>query len=172
MEIHYPVFKIGIYRPQQEEGIVFLLWHTTEDGVDNFNLKIVDDTNIDKPSLAQRRLQLLKLGEPVKKISKAVFFLGDLIKLADSRTWFIDSNGIVFKYTKTKFIKLQFKKIKAIIQIKTGGAIIELEGIHTRFKTLYTPSNTVRYGGVLVDSMGYILYGLYTEKLKDTVRKI
>ena len=70
------------------------------------------------------------------------------------------------------FIKLQFKKIKAIIRIKTGGAIIELEGIPTRFKTLYTPSNSIQYGGVLVDKMGYILYGLYLEKQKDTVRKI
>lgn len=158
--------------PQQEEGIVFLLWHTTEDGVDKFNLKIVDDTNIDKPNLALRRLQILKDNGPLKKINKAVFFIGDLIKLADSKTWFIDSNGLVFKYTKTKSVKLQFKKIKAIIRIKTGGAIIELEGIPTRFKTLYTPSNSIQYGGVLVDKMGYILYGLYLEKQKDTVRKI
>jgi hypothetical protein len=133
---------------------------------------IIDDTTIDKPTLALRRIELLKMQVKLQKLGKATFFLADFIKLASRNTWFIDSSGLVFQYKKHRSAKLTFKKVKRVIPIKTGGAIIEVEGIPSRFKTLYVPDANNRYAGLIVDGMGYILYGMYPEKLKDSRRMI
>jgi hypothetical protein len=134
--------------------------------------KIVDDRTIDKPTLAIRRLEIMKLGGPLKKLSSACFFLGDLVKIAKPNIWFIDSIGQLFQYKKVNNSKLVFRKIKNIIPISTGGSIIEVEGIHSRFKCLFKPNENVRYAGILELSMAHILYGLYDEQPKDTRRKV
>lgn len=172
-EICFPVFKLGSIKPQTEEGIVFYLSRLIDDGTDVTSIKIVDDTSIEKPTLGLRRLELYKQGIPLKRIPYAIFFLGDFIKLATSTTWFIDNNGRVFNYKKSRFVKLVFKKIKNIHNILSGGSIIEVEGIPSRFKTLYSPTSRVKYAGVLMDGISSnILYGLYIDKPKDTKRKI
>jgi hypothetical protein len=133
---------------------------------------IIDDTTLPQPTLALRRLELLKKEVKLQKLGKATFFLADFIKLANRNTWFIDSAGIVFQYKKHKRAKLTFKKIKRIIPIVSGGAIVEVEGLPSRFKTLHMPDLSNRYAGLIVDGMGYILYGLYQDKLNDSWRMI
>jgi hypothetical protein len=173
MEIVYPVFRIGSEKPIIENGVALFIRHTINNsGEEKLDCKLLDDTNIPKPTLALRRLQLLKEGIAIKKLGRAVFFLGDLVKMANSTTWLIDSVGTIFQYKKTTNTKLQFKKITYVHKISTGGAILEIEGIPSRFKTLFAPTNAEKFAGILVRGRSYILYGLYTEKYDDTRRMI
>lgn len=133
---------------------------------------IVDDTNVSGASLAKRRLALYKQGIRLKTLGKAVFFLGDLVKLATSKMWFIDSLGTVFQYKKHTKTKLIFKKIKHRHLIPSGGAILELEGISTRFKCLFAPRPHEVWAGVLQVGMQWVLYGVYQEQHKDTWRMV
>lgn len=173
-EISYPVFRLGTERPLFENGVVLYITRTREDDSSEIvtTYRIVDDQSIPGGSLAKRRLKLLSDGIRLKRISRAVFFLGDLIKLATSNTWFIDSAGSVFRYVRKTRTLLQFKKIHHVIPIKTGGAILEIEGIPSRFKCLYTPKPNELYAGVLKYGLSYVLYGVYTEQYDDTWRLI
>jgi hypothetical protein len=171
-ELAYPVFRLGTEKPIFTDGVVLYYRQYIIDDESKETYHIIDDTTIDKPTLALRRIELLKMGVKLQKLSRATFFLSDFIKLADRSTWFIDSNGQVFQYKKHKWAKLTFKKVKYVIPIKTGGAIIEVEGVPGRFKTLYVPDPSNRYAGLIIDGMGYILYGMYPEQLKDSRRMI
>jgi hypothetical protein len=172
-EINYPVFRLGEHKPIIKDGLVaYVSQFIEDDDSEKFIYRIVDDKNIPSTSLARRRLVLLKQGVLLKKISRAIFFLGDLIKVAKSSTWFIDNNGLVFNYEKSKKATLQFIKINKVIPISTGGAIIELKDIDTRFKCLYMPTANEVYAGVLKDGLGYILYGFSEIQHKNTWRMI
>lgn len=173
-EISYPVFRLGTDRPLFEDGVVMYLTRIKDEdtGETISNIRVIDDRNIAGSTLAGRRLRLLSEGVKLKKISRAVFFLGDLVKLATSKTWFIDALGNVFRYSRKTHAKLQFKKIANIIPINSGGAILEIDGIPGRFKCLYTPRPDEKFVGVLKYGLSYILYGVYTEQYDDTWRLI
>ena len=91
------MYKLEKLKPVEEAGVVAY--------VRNDQLYIVDDLNIDKPTLGERRLQLASQNFETKqfnlyKLKNAIFFLGDLIKLATAGQYFIDSAGLVFNYKK------------------------------------------------------------------------
>lgn len=171
-EIVYPVFKIGTEQPLFEEGVVLYIYYYHKDDDIVIKYHIVDDRNLPGDTLAKRRLSLVKDGVKIKKLTRAVFFLGDLIKVAKPNIWMIDSVGNVFRYKKSKSVKLVYKPIKQIIPIKTGGAIIEVHGITSRFKCLYKPNSNIKYAGVIEYGMSYILYDLSTEQFDSTRRMI
>jgi hypothetical protein len=170
-EISYPVFKLPD-KPNKEDGILYYYSESERGGELKGKLQIVDDTNLPGASLASRRLQILKEGGSLYRLHNAIFFLGDLIKVSTSSTYFIDSNGKLFKYKKSTSAKLRFYPINNIFPISTGGAIIDVKGIPSRFKTLIMPDESVRYAGILHMGMANILYGLYSELPKDTRRKL
>jgi hypothetical protein len=172
-EIVYPVFRLGAEKPVFLDGVVlYLRQYKDEDGQTVQKVRIIDDTNLPGETLALRRLEILKSKVKLKSLGNAVFFLGDLIKLAHRKLWFIDSAGNVFQYKKTAVAKLVFKKITLMHHIPSGGAIIEVEGIPSRFKCLYSPRAGEQYAGILVSGLSYILYGLYVEKPKDSWRMV
>lgn len=172
-QIAYPVYRLGTEQPKFSDGVVFYARrYIQEDGTEVGSLMIIDDKNIPAPTLAKRRLKLLAEDVKLKRLGKAVFFLGDLIKLATSTLWFIDSNGEVFRHLKSQRAKLEFRKIKSLHPIPTGGAVVEAEGIASRFKCLYAPQLGEQYVGVLKLGLQYILYGFYDTKHQDTWRKI
>lgn len=170
-EISYPVFKLPD-KPNVQDGVLYYYSESEKDGVTKGKLQIVDDANLPGVTLSSRRLQILKDGGVLYKLRNAIFFLGDLIKVSGANTYFIDSNGKLFSYKKDKMYKLRFYPIAQILPINTGGAIIEVKGMPSRFKTLLTPSDDVKYAGVLHMGMANILYGLYEELPKDTRRSI
>lgn len=172
-EIVYPVFFLGAEQPKFIDGVAFYARrYIDEDRNETGSISIIDDKNIPALTLAKRRLKLLAMEVKLKKLGKATFFLGDLLKLTKPALWFIDSSGKVFRHTKSKRAKLEFKKIKQLHVIPTGGAIIEVEGIPSRFKSLYAPQLGEQYAGVLKLGMQYILYGVYDTKHQDTWRMI
>jgi len=173
MEITYPVFRLGTEKPSFEEGVIFYLRQYKDENNQVTNrLTIIDDTTLPEETLAKRRLYLLNKDVKLKSIGRAVFFLGDLIKLAHRNVWFIDSKGKVFQYKKATIAKLLYKKITLMHAIASGGAILEVEGINHRFKCLYTPEEDDYYAGVLKHGNTYILYGVYKEKHKDSWRMV
>lgn len=174
MEIVYPVYLLGNKKPETTEKVTYYISSLESENGDIHKIRIVDDKTLPQQSLALRRLALKAQDTKLYKINKTIFFLGDLIKLSTSNTWFIDSVGKVFKYVKTARAKLDFYKIIQIINIPTGGTVVEVVGMSTRFKTLYAPNfnETATYAGILTLNKGPILYGLYDQKYDSTWRLI
>jgi hypothetical protein len=169
-EIAFPVYRVA--RTVISEPPLLYTIVINKEGDEE--VRVVDDTSIDAETLGRRRLVLASRGTPLQKVSTAIFFLGDLIKMGSTSEWFVDTNGLAFKYKKVKYSKLLFKPIERLIPIKTGGYIVLVEGIPARFKTLYSPRDKVfKYAGVLLlNKHSYILYGLYEERPEDSWRKI
>lgn len=172
-ELVFPVFLIGNEEPTINDKVSFYYSITEDiDGNRTTKYSIIDDKNIDKDTLALRRIELIKSGVKVRRLKYAIFFLGDLIKIAKQTTWFIDSLGKIFNFRKTRKVRLIFDKIKKIIPVRTGGAIIEATTIPGRYKCLYSPGPEYLFVGFLKIDMSYILYGFYKTKQKPTFRMI
>lgn len=172
-EISYPVFRLRNERPVTHNGIDFYAYtNYPEEGEPVTVIRIVDDKNIDNPKLSMRRLVIKAQGAKLFRMTRAIFFLSDLIKISQGKMWFIDSSGKIFQYKKTTRAKLKFHKIKKVIAIPTGGAIIEVEGIGQRFKSLHYPDPNLLYAGILYNKMSTILYGFYDMKYDDTWRMV
>ena len=170
-EISYPVYKLPD-KPNVDDGVIYYYSEIEKEDVTHGKLLIVDDFNIEGTTLAQRRLYLLGQNTPLYRLRNAIFFLGDLIKLSTPNTYFIDSRGKLFTYTKTTTAKLNFYRISRLVKIPTGGAIIEVEGLPSRFKVLHTPEDDKICAGILHLGMSLILYGLYDNIPDNTRRKI
>lgn len=173
-QIVWPVFRLGEREPQRDNGVVYYAteYSDLETNEHTGTLRIVDDLNIDKPTLSRRRLQLLVQGVKLFPIRQAIYFLGDLLKLAKATTWFVDSSGQAFQYKKTRRAKLLVKRITQVLPTQGLGAVVELEGIAHRFKTVFKPAADDEYAAVLQCGLGYIFYGLYKTKPTSTWRMI
>ncbi len=167
-DLHFPIFRVGTEKPLIEGNKMYYEQYD-KDGI--ITELVLDDKSVQSNSLAMRRLILKDRDIELKPLRMAIFFLGDFIKLATPKVWFIDSSGFLFKHTKKLRVKLKFYPIAQIIPINTGGSIIEVDSINIRFKTLFAPTNE-KYAGLLHLGRAYILYGLYEEKPKDTWRLI
>lgn len=155
------------------DGVVFYASekHTEDETggiITDTKLLMVDDTQIEGDSLAARRLRIPAKLFPLRQ---AIFFLGDLIKVATPNTWFIDSLGKLFVYEKNTRAELKCHKVLSVMRIPSGGAIIEVEGINSRFKTLHTPENS-QYAGILHMGKSLVLYGMYIDPFKQTWRMV
>jgi hypothetical protein len=171
--ISWPVYRLRNEKPSERDGIHYYAYENyNEEGERTVALRIVDDKTIDNPKLSLRRLAIKSAGLKLFRLTKAIFFLGDLIKLATAQMWFIDSAGKIFQYTKSTRCKLKFHKITKVIRVETGGAIIEVQGVNARFKSLYYPESDKLYAGILHYGMSPILYGYYDQKYDDTWRMI
>lgn len=172
--LSWPLYKIGRSNPIVDDKVsYFLLAKATETDALEYKILFIDDKSIDNPSLGHRRLIIESRGNSLFKLKVAIFFLSDLIKLASPSTWFIDSAGTMFQYTKTRRVKLVYKPINKIIPISTGGCIIEVKGMSERFKSYKTPElSSTPYVGLLQDNQSHILYGFYDKQYKNTNRMI
>ena len=173
-EISFPVFKIGESATIRVKDTIKYTYneYLLADGITLRKVvALLDDTSIDRPTLGLRRLVLKAQGVPLVRLSRAIYFISDIV--AKPSSLYIDSNGKLFRYKRTKRVSLVFKKIAKMIPNQSGlGSIVEVENIPSRFKTLVHASKAYKYAGLLEVLGGYILYGLYTEKHDNTVRKI
>lgn len=175
-EIAYPVYRLKNEKPLENDGVFFYAYenYKEEDGevVKSTVIRILDDKNIDNPKLSMRRLAIRSTGAKIFRLTRAIFFLGDLIKIAKKDMWFIDSSGKLFQYRKTTRCDLKFYKIAKVIAIPTGGAIIEAQGVPARFKSLHYPEPDKLYVGIIHMGMAPILYGFYDKQYKNTWRMV
>lgn len=153
-----------------------MFFHTEyldENNEPSLTLKIVDDTSLPQKTLGLRRLALQKDPEvKLHKISTAIYFLADLIKLAKGTTWFIDNSGRVFQWKKYTRAKLTTKKIKQVLPADGIGCVLEVEGLSQRFKSLQRPQDFHQYAVFLVINKMYFLYGLSDIARKDSWRLV
>lgn len=171
-DLQFPIYRLGLEGPTQYDGVLYYEYATKDKEGNRVEKKLIlDDINVQGNSLAMRRLVMKSQGIKLKLLNTAIFFVSDFIKLATASTWFIDSSGKLFQHKKATRAKLVFKEISQVIPIPTGGAIIEVVGIPTRFKTLFAPKHE-KFAGLLQVGRVYILYGLYEEKPNDTWRLI
>lgn len=172
-EINFPVFRLGEKKPTSEAGVVFYMSEYSDKDSAKYssNYRIVDDTNIDRPTIGLRRLALANKVS-LFPIGSAVYFLADLIKLAKSTTWFVDNTGQVFQHKKSRRAKLTTKRIKQVLPATTIGCVIEVEGLSQRFKSMQIPKTYQRYAGLLEVAGGHIFYGFYETQIKDTWRLV
>jgi hypothetical protein len=172
-EISFPVFRLGEKRPTIDAGVTFFMAEYSDKDSAKYssNYRIVDDKNIDKPTLGLRRLMLAQKVS-LFPIGSAIYFLADLIKLAKSTTWFVDNTGQVFQHKKSTRAKLTTKKIKQVLPASTLGCVIEVDGLSQRFKSMQPPQAYQKYAGLLEISGGHILYGFYETQIKDTWRLV
>ena len=169
------MFRLGISKPSILNGIVYYeeIIQNDDTGDRVTITRVVDDKNQPGDSLSRRRLHMMAQGVLLKKISRAVFFLADLIKIATANTWFIDASGTVFNYKKTKAYPLIFRKVTKVIPIKTGGVVIEVEGISNRFKAMYAPTENERYAGILIyEKASPLFYGFFDKQYDKTRRNL
>lgn len=170
-EISYPVFKLPS-APIVEDEIIFYYSEKEVKGETTAFVSIIDDKSVPGDSLALRRLKILSKGAKLFNLKVAVFFLGDLIKLSSPTTNFIDSNGRLFIYKKSKTVDLKFYRIEKVIPIQTGGAIVSVVGLLMRFKLLNLPSTNSKYVGILHMGMDTIIYGVYEYLPDNTKRRV
>jgi hypothetical protein len=168
------VFRLGEREPQRDNGVVYYATEYTDLDTDvhTGTLRIVDDTNIDKPTLSRRRLVLLVQETQLFPIRQAIYFLGDLLKQAKTTTWFIDSAGTLFQYAKTRRARVVVRRITKVLPTTGLGAVIEVEGIAHRFKTVFKPDADAQYAAILQCGLSYIFYGLYADKPNESWRMV
>jgi hypothetical protein len=169
-ELHFPVFYIG-KQPNIEGNISFFITRKKMIESDIDYIKVIDDKSVLGNTLAERRLALASQGVALYKLKYAIYFLQDMIKITKGETWFIDSAGNLFKYKKSKSCRLVFKKVLKTLN-HSGVFVLEVEGIPTRYKTLYPASPDQTWAGILYTPDGPLLYGLYNKYYEDTRRFI
>ena len=153
------------------------MWFHTE-YIDESNdtsltIKIVDDKNLLQKTLGLRRLVLQKDPKvKLHKISVAIYFFADLIKLAKTTTWFIDNAGKVFQWKKYTRAKLTTKKIKNVFPADAYGCVLELVGVSHRFKAMTRPKDEQVYARVLQIGIAYIFYGYCETHKPDSWRMV
>ena len=167
------MFRLGERKPVQQEGLVFYFTeYVDNDNIASGNMRLVDDTSLSGKTLGLRRLQLTAHQHKLFPIRTAIYFLADLVKLAKSTTWFIDSSGRVFQYEKNTRAKLQTRAIKQILPADGLGCVVELAGISSRFKSLQRPSEYQHFARVLKLGMGFIFYGFCETIKPDSWRMV
>lgn len=172
-DLVWPVYRLSEKKPTVEDGVVFYKaeYADIDTAQIKFNIRVVDDKSIDKPTLGLRRL-VIGNTRSLFPIGSAVYFLIDLIKLAKSTTWFIDSHGRVFQHKKIKRAKLQTHKITQVLPASGIGCVLEVEGLVFRFKSMRAPESWEQYAGILYVDGGHMLYGYYEYPIKDTWRLV
>ena len=170
----WPVFRLGEKEPYTHGKLTFYSSeYVDKDDPKPFNrYRIVDDRGVDKPTLGLRRLMLKQQKVKLHPIGSAIYFLQDVIKLAKSTTWFIDSIGQVFQHKKLVRAKLVTHRIRQVLPAAGIGCVLEVEGLSERFKSLQIPKVYELYAGILEYNSCNLLYGYYSEPIKSTWRLV
>lgn len=173
-KIVWPVYRLGEREPLRDGGIIYYAteYSDLDTSERTATFRVVDDSSLEGETLSRRRLKLAVDNVPLFPIRQALYFLGDLLKLAKPTTWFIDSSGQLFQHKKSTRAKLLVKRIKNVFPTTGLGAVIELEGMHQRFKTVFKPSPDAEYAALLQVGLTYIFYGLYVDKPAESWRLI
>ena len=165
IDIKWPIYKIGVHDNMYNEMGVDYIKHSGK-------ISILDNKNLKGDSLGIRRLAIPR--NEIYNLKRVIFMFSEL--LADIGSTYIDSNGNIFKYKKSKFVPLVWKLVKNSELLKTI-TLLRVEGIPhifelpTNYWLKYSEEEEV-YLGLLNLGNFYIIYDLVTYSIKDTRRKI
>ena len=155
-DLIFPLFVIHTDNTEVIDGILWI-----ED-------QVLDDLNMPGETLGRRRIQ-----SPMKSIYPLKYMIEDEIGLMKHRgSTFIDNDGKVINYEKTRSLKLKYHKI--IKREKKGIAtVLWLKDVPFPFAEKSPPDIEITWAGVLYDSgIPWKIYEFSDEKKKDTWRKI
>ena len=153
----FPVYPIRETDWYEKDGVVFI------------GNEILDDKNIEENTLGKRRLKTPHKN--LYKLQKAIVSIVGIIK-QDTIKNYIDTNGNIFTYEKTKFVPLQYKKIENIIT-KKNHCFLKAQGINSLFSLPRPPADGMNYVGILYfEKDPWLLYEYSEENQKTTRRKI
>lgn len=112
-KVNYPVFQIDA-EPIEMDGLVYV------------NGAIVDDRNVSRPTLGERRLLSCQDLLQIKRLRRNEV---EVIKDKHTDPIYLDSNGSPFRYERTVYQKLKCHLIKKVIP-KNLYSLLILEGIN------------------------------------------
>jgi len=155
-DLTFPLFVIHTDSAEVIDGILWI-----ED-------QVLDDLNMPGETLGARRLQ-----SPMKSIYPLKYMIEDEIGLMKHRgSTFIDNDGKVINYEKTRNLKLKYHKI-AKREKKGIATVLWLKDVPFPFAEKSPPDIEITWAGVLYDhGIPWKIYEFSEEKRKDTWRKI
>jgi len=134
-----------------------------------FRDKIIDNRNLSGKDLASRRLKIPR-GDRYP-LRQALLNIRAVVK--SGTKYFIDSKGGLFRYQKTKFYNVIYRKVISILN--TNELIIFVEGIDT-YITLsplqYNYITVNHYLGLIELNPGFLIYEVSETRKKDTRKKL
>ena len=167
-------FNKGMSRTTNINDLIFPLFviHTDNieelDGILWIDDQVLDDKNMPGDTLGLRRIQ-----SPMKSIYPLKYMIEDEIGLMKHRgSTFIDNEGKVINYEKTKSLTLKYHKITK--REKKGVAtVLWLKDVPFPFAEKSPPDIEITWAGVLYDrGIPWKIYDFSDKKKKDTWRKI
>lgn len=134
--------------------------------IDNLNYGIDE-------GIGSRRLKMLAEEIPLYPLKLAIYSLGELLKVATPTQWFIDSNGQVFQYKKTRYVPVVYKEIVQAQRFSGFETIITVHDSPPIYKALYLPDPEEKYAVFLqISPKALLFYGYSDVKLENKRKKI
>lgn len=155
--LEYPVYKLDSENWEYRDGLLFL------------DTMILDDRNVDAPTIGLRRLQTpFKTLYPLKR---ALEYPIGLIKNPTNRPY-IDNKGRLFIYEKTRFVHLISKKIRKI-ERRITNSLIWVGGVSFPFEIKRAPKPGLLWANILyVDNMPWLIYSFSPHRANKRLIKI
>ena len=154
--VNFPAFILPSDNWDVVDGLVL---------VDNI---LVDDRNMPGDTLGVRRMQTpIPDKLPLKKAVETPLGL-----IKSGKKHFIDNEGKLFTYEKTRMCKLKYYKIKKIVN-KHNASLLWVYTVKTPFTIPRPPEPSFKWVGILeYRGSPWMLYEYSYERKKDTRRKI
>jgi len=163
IDINYPIFPIRNHtKIYNEFGIIYIETY--------FKTWIIDNTNLPYNALAKR---WFKIEKPYP-LTNVIYNITQLINCKFKI--FIDNNGKIFNYIKTRNTRLIYKKLINYKANKNGEVALFTKElpyplyVSTTYFNKYIHDDI--YMGLLRYSGGYVLYEITNDKKRDTWKKI
>lgn len=161
--ISFPVYPLDRYHAVVEElGVVHIY--------DDYGKFILDNKNLPGDSLGKRRLRILD-KDSLYHLGHAYFTLKDLIKYKQGNSNFVDSNGKVFKYRKSSYVRLAYHRIASVVEVEDSVYIQT-----TKYSALFRVPPELgimwykdKYAGIIDLMGGQMLYDISEEKKENSL---
>lgn len=169
--IRWPIYAIGSNHITYEDMNVTYVEHS---GIKS----ILDNKNLAGDTIGKRRLRIDK--ERLYHTKRTLFMFAELIEYTRTKTLddrkFVDSNGIIFNYTKKDNKKLIWRKVKSVesfnnyVILKVTGLVDSFE-LPLNYWKQFKKEEEIYLGLINFDKY-YSIYDIDIEVRKDTWRKI
>jgi hypothetical protein len=141
------------------------------DGLLLLDDRILDDNNMPGSTLGIRRLQTHTKRDQLVPLIKSMQTVVGVIKNPAAR--YIDCNGKVFMYQRTRTIKVKYLKIKKIEPKEGTSTILWVRGINTPFTLIRPPYATMTWVGIIyLGDFPWIVYEFSESKKPDARKRI
>lgn len=153
-KINFPIFRIHLERLYEEDKVIYI------DGL------VVDDLNQISYTLGGRRLQT---PHALYTIKTSYPNLVDMVQ--SNHHDFIDYYGFIFKYKKTRFLKVVYHKILEVKRKETCS-LLKVQGVNSYYIVPRPPPDGKSWVGLIyVNKKPWLPYDYSESCCKQTIRK-